>query len=78
MVKYQVVVDKNRCVDCGMSIGRCPLHAQLLARVLEQNAKQPPEKECMVMGVFSENLEYVKALVERCPEKALFIKQIEE
>jgi hypothetical protein len=29
------------------------------------------------MGVFSENLEYVKGLVARCPEKALIIEKIE-
>jgi hypothetical protein len=29
------------------------------------------------MGVFSENLEYVKILVARCPEKALVIEKIE-
>jgi len=29
------------------------------------------------MGVFSEKLNYVKKLVERCPEKALVIQKIE-
>ncbi|MCW4006337.1 MAG: hypothetical protein NWF04_07070 [Candidatus Bathyarchaeota archaeon] len=78
MAKYRVVVDTNRCTDCGISVGRCPLHAQLLAKVLEPNAKQPSAKECMLMGVFSENLKYVKELTGRCPEKALLVEETKE
>lgn len=77
MTKYRVIVDRDRCVDCGISIGRCPIHAQLLARELKPNSNQPPE-EYPTMGVFSENLNYVKKLVERCPEKALLIEKIEQ
>jgi ferredoxin len=77
MAKYRVIVDRNKCVDCGISIGRCPRHAQLLAQVLEPNSKQKPE-EYPSMGVFSENINYIKELVKRCPEKALVIKKIEQ
>jgi Fe-S-cluster-containing dehydrogenase component len=77
MTKYRVIVNRDRCTDCGMSIGRCPLHAQLLAHELKPNSNKS-SKECLIMGVFSENLGYVKKLVERCPEKALVIQKIEQ
>jgi len=76
MAKYRVIVNKDRCVDCGISIGRCPIHAQLLARELKPNSNDLSD-ECPIMGVFSENLDYVKKLVERCPEKALIVEKIE-
>jgi ferredoxin len=77
MVKYRVVINRDRCVDCGISVGRCPAHARLLARVLGQNCKQT-SGERPSMGVFSEDLYYyVKKLVEACPEKALIIEKIE-
>jgi Fe-S-cluster-containing dehydrogenase component len=76
MARYRVIINKDRCIDCGISIGRCPIHAQLLARELKQNSNKS-SKECSIMGVFSDNLDYVKNLVERCPEKALVIQKIE-
>jgi len=78
MVKYRVVIDKNRCVDCGISTGRCPVHARLLAQVLETN-DQKICGERQIMGVFVENIyNYVEQLVESCPEKALIIERIEK
>ena len=77
MTKYRVIVNRDRCVDCGISIGRWPIHAQLLAHELKPNSNKS-SKECSIMGVFSENLNYVKKLVERCPEKALVIQKIEQ
>jgi Fe-S-cluster-containing dehydrogenase component len=76
MSKYRVIVDKDRCIDCGISIGRCPIHAQLLARELKPNSNE--STECPTLGVFSENLNYIKELVKRCPEKALIIEKIEQ
>ncbi len=77
MVKYRVVINRDRCVDCGISVGRCPTHARSLARVLGQNRKQTPG-ERPSSRVFSEDLyDYVKKLVEACPEKALIIEKIE-
>ncbi len=77
MVKYRVVINRDRCVGCGMSVGRCPTHARLLARVLERNCKKTSD-ERPSMGVFSEDVyDYVKKLVEACPEKALIIEKIE-
>lgn len=76
MVKYRVVINRDRCVDCGISVGRCPTHARLLARVLGRNRKKTSD-ERPSMGVFSEDLyDYVKKLVEACPEKALIIEKI--
>jgi NAD-dependent dihydropyrimidine dehydrogenase PreA subunit len=77
MTKYRVLVNRDKCIDCGISTGRCPIHAQLLARELKPNSSHTSEK-CLTMGIFSENLNYVKKLVERCPEKALFIERIEQ
>ena len=77
IVKYRVVVDKNRCVDCGISTGHCPVHARLLAQVLETNAQRTCGQR-QIMGLFTENnYDYVKRLVESCPEKALIIERIE-
>jgi len=77
MAKYRIIVNRDRCIDCGISIGRCPLHAQLLACELKRSPNHFSE-ECPIMGVFSDNLEYIKSLVERCPEKALIIEEIEQ
>jgi Fe-S-cluster-containing dehydrogenase component len=77
MARYRVIVNKDRCIDCGISIGRCPLHAQLLACELKRSSNHLSD-ECLIMGVFSENLEYIKGLVARCPEKALIIEKIEQ
>jgi hypothetical protein len=46
-------------------------------RELKPNSNQSLQ-ECPTMGVFSENLNYIKKLVERCPEKALVIEKIEQ
>ncbi len=77
MTKYRLVINRDRCVDCGISIGRCPIHARLLAQILEQNCRQTSrDRPCM--GAFSEDLhDSVKKLVESCPEKALIIEKIE-
>lgn len=77
MVKYRVVINRDRCIDCGISVGRCPMHARSLARVLGHDRKQTSD-ERPSMGVFSEDLyEYVRKLVEGCPEKALIIERVE-
>ena len=77
MVAYRVVIDRDRCVDCGISIGQCPAHTRSLARVLRLNCKQT-SGERPAIGIFSEDLyDYVKKLVEACPEKALLIEKIE-
>ena len=77
MVKYRVIINRDRCVDCGISVGRCPTHARVLARVLEQDRKQTSE-ERPSMGVFSEDLyDYVKKAIDACPERALIIEKIE-
>lgn len=77
MTKYRVIVDKDRCIDCGISIGRCPVHAQLLAAELKPNSNQC-RGESRTLGVCAENLSYIKELVDRCPEKALIIEKIEK
>jgi ferredoxin len=74
MVQYRLVIDKDRCIGCGLSSGRCPTHARLLARILKKNNEKMSER--MVVGVFSEeDYDQVKKLAEACPEKALIIEK---
>ncbi len=71
MAKYRVTIDKKRCIDCGIAVGRCPTHAILLSRLLKKNQEH--------MGVFFEPLyNRVKQLAEACPAKAIVIEKIEE
>jgi ferredoxin len=71
MAKYKVVINRNRCVDCGISTGQCPTHAKTLSQLLSQNRKG------VSVGVFSEDIyERVKRLAEACPAKAIIIKKI--
>jgi ferredoxin len=77
MVEYRMVVDRDRCTDCGLSTGRCPTHARLLARILKENNEEM-SLERTVVGVFSEeDYDQVKKLAEACPEKALIIEKKE-
>jgi ferredoxin len=73
MAKYRVTIDKKRCTDCGIAVGRCPTHAIQLSRLLKKN------QEHVHMGVFFEPLyDRIKQLVEACPAKAIVIEKIEE
>jgi ferredoxin len=70
MVRYRVIVDRDRCTGCGMSIGRCPTHIGQLLRVLTT------DKEDESLGFFSEELyDHVKTLVDLCPSKAIVIEK---
>ena len=78
MVEYRVVVDSRWCVDCGMSVGRCPVHARLLAQVLKPDFKDT-RRGFTSMGVFDEsNYDCVKKLVDSCPERALIIEKVDD
>ena len=73
VVTYRVIVDRDRCIGCGISIGRCPTHARLLSQILESDHKG------MSGGIFSEETyDRVKKLVDECPEKAIIIEKITE
>ena len=77
MNNYRVVIDPRKCCDCGISIGRCPKHAQLLGLVLKPNSKQT-KHHWISMGIFNEeSYDYVKKLVSLCPEHALVIEKVE-
>jgi hypothetical protein len=72
------MINQKRCRDCGISVGRCPPHAQLLAKILK------PDNNITIhnwesMGVFYEdNYDLVKKQIQLCPEHALIIKKIKE
>ena len=73
MVKYRVIVDRDRCASCGISIGRCPTHARLLSQLLTKDSEDTS------MGVFFEDIyDRVKELVKLCPEKAIIIEKIKQ
>jgi len=73
MTKYKVIINRDRCIDCGISTGQCPTHAKTLSQLLSQN------REDVSIGVFSEDIyDRVKQLAEACPAKAIIIKKIEQ
>ena len=70
--KYRIIVDRDRCVDCGIATGRCPTHAKMLSCLLSTNQAGSS------MGVFSEDIyDRVKPLVDACPVNAIKIEKIE-
>ena len=78
MKKYRVVIDPERCIDCGISVGRCPTHAKLLVKVLKPDFSKL-KHGLKSMGTFDETLySYIEKLVNSCPEQALFIKKIDD
>jgi ferredoxin len=73
MTKYKVIINRDRCVDCGISTGQCPTHAKTLSQLLSQN------REGVSIGIFSEDIhDQVKQLAEACPAKAIIIEKIEQ
>jgi len=72
MTKYRLIINRTRCIDCGVSTGQCPTHAKTLSQLLSQN------RGGVSAGVFSENIyNRVKQLAEACPVKAIIIEKIE-
>jgi ferredoxin len=72
MTKYKLIINRARCIDCGVSAGQCPTHAKTLSQLLNHNRRGT------CIGVFSED-EYdrVKQLAKACPVKAIIIEKIE-
>jgi ferredoxin len=71
MTKYRVIINRDRCVGCGISTGQCPTHAKTLSQLLNQN------QEGVSVGIFSEGIyDRVKQLAEACPVKAIIIERI--
>lgn len=72
MTKYRLIINRTRCIDCGVSTGHCPTHAKTLSQLLNQNRNDP------CIGVFSEDkYDRVKQLAKACPVKAIIIEKIE-
>jgi ferredoxin len=72
MMKNRVIINRDRCIDCGISTGQCPTHAKTLSQLLSQNRKD------MSVGVFAEDIYIqVKKLAEACPVKAIIIEKME-
>jgi ferredoxin len=73
MTKYKVIINRDRCVDCGISTGQCPTHAKTLSQLLSQN------RQGIFIGVFSEDIyDQVRYLAKACPAKAIIIEKIEQ
>jgi ferredoxin len=71
MTKYRLIIDKKRCVECGVSTGQCPTHAKTLSQLLNQNRKGT------CIAVFSKDkYDRVKQLTKACPVKAIIIEKI--
>lgn len=71
MTRYKVTINRDRCVDCGISTGQCPTHAKTLSQLLNQN------RTGTFGGVFSEDrYDRVKQLAKACPVKAIKIEKI--
>jgi ferredoxin len=72
MTEYKVIINRNRCIDCGISTGQCPIHTKTLSQLLNH------DREGGSVGIFSEDIyERVKQLTEACPVKAMIIKKTE-
>jgi ferredoxin len=72
MTKYRLIINRKRCIDCGVSTGQCPTHAKILSQLLNQNRRGT------CIGVFSEDkYDRVKQLAKACPVKAIIIEKIE-
>jgi Fe-S-cluster-containing dehydrogenase component len=73
MLKYRVVFEGDRCLGCGMSVGRCPTHIWLLSQLLVK------DQEGESIGFFYEDMyDRVKTLVEVCSTGAMKIEEIEQ
>jgi ferredoxin len=74
MVKYRVTISKELCIDCGISIGRCPTHAKSLSKIVACSGDLE-----VLSGTFSEDFyPRIKELAESCPVKAIIIEKIDE
>ncbi len=70
MTKYRLIINRTRCIDCGVSTGQCPTHAKTLSQLLNQNRRCAP-------GVFSEDkYDRVKQLARACPVRAIVIEKV--
>jgi ferredoxin len=72
MPKYRLVINKTRCLECGVSTGQCPTHAKTLSQLMNWDRKGA------CTSVFSEDkYDLVKQLAKGCPVKAIIIEKIE-
>jgi ferredoxin len=77
MVKYRLVFNHDRCVDCGLATGRCPPHARIIARIFDQNRNSIYENEDGM--IFPEEFyPQIKQAANGCPEDAIIITRVEE
>ena len=73
MTKYRLIINRTRCIDCGVSTGQCPTHAKTLSQLLNQNSTGT------CIGVFSDDKhDRIKQLAKACFVKAIIIEKIEK
>ena len=76
MAKYRLSINRELCIDCGLSTGRCPPHARVLAIVFAKSLEKTYENEVGI--IFPEALyPQVKKAAEGCPVNAIIIEKIE-
>lgn len=82
MTKYQVAVDRNACIACGVAVDQCPQVFVLAEdngknRVLESYSEKTSADTSV--GVVPEDLYgCVERAVEACPVQAITAKKISD
>ena len=75
MVKFRITIDRDSCIDCGISTGRCPTHSRSLARLIDNYCEKISNDT--FLGSFSEDLfSHIMELAGSCPTKAIKIDKI--
>ena len=68
MAKYDITINRDLCISCACSSGRCPTHARTLSRLLNTHSSN---------GTIDER--YVKEAqkaADSCPKGAIKISQV--
>ncbi len=77
MVKYRLTINREVCIDCGLTTGRCPPHARVIALVFAQSPNHTYENDVGI--IFPETLlPQVTKAAEGCPVNAMIIEPIED
>ncbi len=77
MGKYRLTINRDVCIDCGLTTGRCPPHARVIALVFAKSLERTYEDDVGI--IFPEALlPHVTKAAEACPVNAIIIEPIED